>query len=623
MNGRDAAAAGVLGGHLGPQLETTPAAGSEAFANDLIARADAVAANRLKLFDLDECSLGEEVRWNFEHKAQRSTPMGFADAIDYRDYNLTGDCKFVWELNRHHQFVVLGRAYRVTGDLTYARAAARLLESWLDQCPFGMGMNWRSPLELGIRIINWVWFLELIRPSGVITEELGGRLLQAAYRHLFEISRKYSRFSSANNHLIGEAAGVFIGSSYFSHLKGAGRWRAQSHAILETEILRQTYSDGGTREQAIGYHLFVLQFFLFCGLAARNTGWRFGGDYWHRMEKMFEFIALLREGGSSLPMFGDCDDGYVLDLGGGEDIVRSYLTVGAILFDRADFKAQAGGFSEPAFWLFGGEGRRCFDRIGADEVPAAIGPHALPESGYYVLQRGHRDQPDRISVVFDCGDLGFGSIAAHGHADALSLTLRAFGVDVLVDPGTYDYFMYGPWRSYFRSTRAHNTIVIDDQDQSQMLGPFLWGRRARARCVEWQPSPQGGEVLGEHDGYTGLDDPVIHRRRVMLDARESVIVVEDEIAAAGRHVVELNWHLAEHCEAEARGSHEFIVDCGPGVVTVVLDPRMAVSAVRGSEEPIRGWVSRGYHRKTPSTTLTGRCESEGTVTFRTRVLIGS
>jgi len=484
-------------------------------------------------------------------------------------------------------------------------------------------MNWRSPLELGIRIINWVWCLELIRPSGAISEELEGGLLQAAHRHLWEICRKYSRFSSANNHLIGEAAGVFIGSSYFSQLKGAGHWQAQSRAILEREILRQTYPDGGTREQAIGYHLFVLQFFLFCGLMSRNTGQSFCDDYWRRLEKMFEFIALLGEGGASLPMFGDCDDGYVLDLGGGEDIVRSYLTVGAILFDRADFKAGAGGFSEPAFWLFGEEGRDRFDRIGADNVPAAIEPHAFPESGYYVLQHGHRDQPDRISLVFDCGDLGFESIAAHGHADALSLTLRAFGVDVLVDPGTYDYFTYAPWRDYFRSTRAHNTIVIDGQDQSQMVGPFLWGRKARARCVEWQTSPQGGLVLGEHDGYARLDDPVIHRRRVTLDDQEPLIVVEDEIVADGRHVVESYWHLAEHCRAQARGSHEFIVDCGPGVVTIVLDPRLTVSAVRGSEEPILGWVSRAYHRKTSSTTLTGRCESTGTITLRTKMLIGS
>ena len=94
-------------------------------------------------------------------------------------------------------------------------------------------------------------------------------------------------------------------------------------------------------------------------------------------------------------------------------------------------------------------------------------------------------------MVFDCGELGFKAIAAHGHADALSFTLRAFGSDVFVDPGTYDYFSYSAWRAYFRSTSAHNTLAVDGRDQSVMLGPFLWGARAQARCIAWEPGIQG------------------------------------------------------------------------------------------------------------------------------------
>jgi hypothetical protein len=590
------------------------------FASGVLTQANAVAENRLSLFDLRDFHLGHEVRWNYEYKAGKRTPMGFAGAIDYRDYRVTGDCKFVWELNRHHQLVVLGRAYRATGEVRYAEAAVRLLTSWLDQCPYGEGMNWRSPLELGVRLINWVWALELIRPSGLMGEKLEDRLLESAYRHLWHISRRYSRHSSANNHLIGEAAGVFIGSSYFSQLKDSRRWRDESQEILEREILKQTYSDGGTREQAFGYHLFVLQFFVLCGLMARTMERDFSEAYWRRLEQMFEFVAFLTDGGP-LPMVGDCDDGYVLDLGGRDDIVHSYMTVGAILFDRADFKARASGFGELAFWLFGPAGRECYERIGAGEVPAAIRPYAFSESGYYLIQRGHRDSVDRISVVFDCGDLGFGAIAAHGHADALSITLRALGSDVLVDPGTYDYFTYEPWRMYFRSTRAHNTVVIDGQDQSEMLGPFLWGEKARARCTRWRSSAEGGEVVGEHDGYRRLSDPVVHRRRVAMEDDEPLIVVEDEIIAEGRHTIELNWHLAEHCRAAARGAHEWAIDCGAGAVMMELDPRLTVTTAHGSEEPIRGWISRGYHQKSPATCITGTCEHKGMLSLRTRMRI--
>src|SRR5262249_12423173 len=151
---------------------------------------------------------------------------------------------------------------------------------------------------------------------------------------------------------------------------------------------------------------------------------------------------------------------------------------------------------------------------------------ALPESGHYLLQVGHRGRGDLVSVVFDCGDLGFKSIAAHGHADALSFTLRAFGSALFVDPGTYYYFTYPDCRSYLRSTKAHTTVAVEGLDQSVMLGPFLWGARAQARCVAWEPRKQGGKVIGEHDGYTRLTDPVLHRRTLELDGHSRILSIQ-------------------------------------------------------------------------------------------------
>src|SRR5262249_51763579 len=144
----------------------------------LITKADSIAENRLSFFDLKDRDLGHPIRWNYEHAADRPTPMSFAPQIDYRDFDATGDCKLVWEPNRHHQLVALGRAYRATADQRYAEAAAEQLRSWMDQCPYPFGMNWRSPLELGIRLINWVWTVALIRPSGAVTAEFELRLMQ-------------------------------------------------------------------------------------------------------------------------------------------------------------------------------------------------------------------------------------------------------------------------------------------------------------------------------------------------------------------------------------------------------------------------------------------------------------
>jgi len=587
----------------------------------LLERAEKIAQHRLTFFDLKEQYLGDPIRWNRDHKRGRDAPMIFSPALDYRNVNEAGDCKFVWEPNRHHQLVVLGRAYRAGGDVRFAHAAARQLDSWLRQNPFGLGMNWRSGLELGIRLINWVWAVDLIRESEAIGDELYQRLLDSVSRHIWEIDRKYSRGSSVGNHLVGEAAGVFVATSYFRDLKHASVWRDRSWEVLNEQIIHQTYPDGGLREQTTGYHFFVLQFFVAAGVVACATGREFPESYWSRLEKMFEFLAALSEGGDGPPAFGDGDDGYVLDLGQDPHSVREWLAVGAALFGRSDFKALAGRDAESVEWLLGKPGHERLTAV-PDPQNRAVASRALKDSGYYLLQYGPSGSADRVSVVFDCGPLGLEPLAGHGHADVLSFTVRAFGKDVLVDPGTYDYFSCPKWREYFRSTRAHNTVVVDGRDQSEMLGLFLWGRKANARCLRWEPSDVGGKVTGEHTGYACLGDPVIHRRTLELDGRERVLVVRDEIMARGKHEVAAFFHFAECCTVKPAGENHYLVDIGPGTAAIELDRRLQVKSFRGSEDPICGWISRGYHQKEPATSLVGCCTCRGDATLVSRIHIG-
>jgi hypothetical protein len=312
----------------------------------------------------------------------------------------------------------------------------------------------------------------------------------------------------------------------------------------------------------------------------------------------------------------------VLNLGETHGDCQGPLSVGAILFGRADLKAWAQGCAESARWLLGATAPARLEKISAAVTETSLSSRAFSDSGYYLLQCGQRGTPNSVSVLFDCGELGFGALAAHGHADALSFTLRAFGSDVFVDPGTYDYFTFPAWRTYFRSTRAHNTVVVDDVDQSVMLGPFLWGSRAQARCVAWEPQVQGGRVIGEHDGYTRLSDPVVHRRTLSLCSQVSEVIIQDDIIAEGRHEVALYFHLAEDCLVSESRPNCYKISIGGGVVTLELDAQLSTERLMASETPIGGWVSRGYHKKTPTSTIIGRGVSLGKTTYVCRITIG-
>lgn len=611
----------IPGTHLNRQNESSRNVYGQIGQRDkLVTLADRILRNKLGFFDLETVDYGQEISWNYEPKAKIKTPIGFAANIDYRDYKETGDCKFVWEPNRHAHLVTLGRAWQETGNRLYAEAVVTQIQSWIAQCPYGCGMNWRSPLELAIRLINWVWAIELIRSSGVVTQEFSRTLASVVYRHLWDITRNYSRYSSANNHLIGEAAGVLIGSAYFKNLKNASRWFARSQRILSQEIINQTHADGGNREQAFGYHLFVLEFFLLAGLAARRRGHDFPESYWQRLEKMFEFIAAMLEGGDALPMFGDADDGYTLELGAGDRPDRGLLAIGAVLFQRPDFKAVTGPNLEPLYWMLGPDAVDEFEKLTAP-TKNNLESKSFPETGYYLIQTGRNDSQERISLCFDCGELGMGSIAAHGHADALSFVLRIGGTDLLVDPGTYDYFTYPEWRSCFRGTQSHNTVTIDDKNQSEMLGSFLWGQKAQTRCVRWEPGIDGGTIIGEHNGYTSLSEPVMHSRSVTVRGQHQSISVSDFLKGRGSHTASIAWHFAEHWHLQPLRKNQFVATNHSRKVLIECDPRLSTTLYYGSDNPPYGWVSRGYHKKVPAFALVGKCEWTEKCEIVTRIAV--
>ena len=589
-------------------LHTGPLESSSPLLRPLLTAADDIVAHRFSFLNLDRVDLGAVPDWNRDYETGWPTPRGYAGAIDYRDVRIAGDVKLVWEPSRHLQLGVLGRAFRATGNTAYADAGLRQIESWIDQCPFGTGMQWRSPLELAIRAINWTWFLAWVAPSGRLADDTLARVLHVLDAHIHDITRKYSRGSSANNHRIGEAAGVFVTCACLPLTRARER-AASSLQILEEEILAQNCPDGGNREQAFGYHLFVLQFLLIAGYTARSTGYALSGAYLDRLRAMIDFVDAMTEAGAA-PMYGDADDGYVIDLGDRASGGREWLGVGDCLLGRAP---REGG--EPVSWLF--------PHVPITATPGRpLHPRAFADSGIYLLQWGGTAGPDAVRLTFDCGPLGFGPLAAHGHADALAFTLRAFGDDIFVDPGTYDYFRYPDWREYFRSTRAHNTVMIDDADQSRMLGPFMWGARAQARCTEWSADGRTARVSGEHDGYRQLSDPVTHQRSVAMNADQRRFMIRDRLTMAGSHRVSLLFHLGERVRADHTGAGRVEITAPGGTLELLLDPRLEVRMLRGSHHPRGGWVSRGYHSLSPSTTLVASLQTTGPLDVESQIVLG-
>ena len=590
-----------------------------------LAAADRVAEGWLDVFALRGLDLGTPPRWNRDPKTGIEAPLRFGKTLDYRDANLVGDIKYLWEPNRHLQLVTLAQAWSLSQEPKYLEALREQLESWFLACPFPYGANWSSALEPAIRLINWAVAWQLLGFSQVKIRrekseaEFEKRWLASIYQHLSFIRGWYSRHSSANNHLIGEAAAVYLACATWPYWPQSKAWQAEARAILEREALAQNGPDGVNREQAVSYQQFVLDFLLLCLLAGKANGDRFSPGFESRIEAMLDYLASIMDCGGNVPMIGDADDGYVLRLSKDIDPYRSLLATGSVIFQRGDFKTKAGSLDDKTRWLLGQAAESQFAALDAEKT--GLPPRQqFPEGGYYILGCEF-ETPGEIRIVADAGPLGYQKIAAHGHADALAFTLSAGGRELLVDPGTYAYHTQPRWRAYFRGTAAHNTVRIDGLDQSEPGGNFMWLRKARAGCSLWLSSAQKDSFEGWHDGYLRLEDPVKHRRLIELDKRARTVLVEDTLEMEEEHHVELLFHCSEHCTVSPDGAG-FVLAHEEASARIVLPQAGSAAVYEGSLSPIFGWVSRGFDRRKPAPTIVWAARLVGRTVLRTIIEVG-
>lgn len=491
-----------------------------------------------------------------------------------------GDIKHLWELNRHLHLVRLAQAALINQDPVYLRTLGAQLRGWLDQCPPLVGRNWTSSLELGIRLINWSLLWQLLGgdASALFAGAAGQRLradwLHSIHAHCACIERHLSRHSSANNHLIGELAGLLAGATIWPCWPAAKRWRDLAVTELEQEALLQFSPDGVNREQAFAYHVFSAEFLLIAGLC--NP---FSPAYWQVLQRALRFLRSVRDIGGNVPMVGDADDGAVFCLGpDGEDRVAQLLNPSAgMRWLLHAFAASLPDLGQGRAWAF-------------------------PDGGY-LLFGARFGEPNEILGMVDCGPLGYRGIAAHGHADALAITLSVAGEPCLVDPGTYSYWQEQKWRDYFRGTQAHNTVRVDGVDQSVSGGRFMWTRKAAAAIEKMPQSPGQFDFRGSHDGYLRLPDPVRHTRSVRFDATTATLVVRDALAAKKTHRLEQFWHFAPGLALALGGGGLRVRGKAFEMRLQATGSNLALELVRGCDNPPLGWYSRSYEHREPCDVL--------------------
>ena len=421
--------------------------------------------------------------------------------LNYKGRDDIGDARINWQLNRHHQFPILAKNYYLTKEKKYLDELVQLFDSWNFENPFLFGISWTSPMEISIRCINWIltyFFIYKVSNNCNILRNLKTGIENMANY----VNKHISNYSSANNHTVVELSCVLLTAV----LTNDDDLIDKVFSYLTRELKRQNYPDGVNKEQSLHYQAFFLEAICLSGKILRDKGYdisRWKND----VSNLGKYIIDCLDKFGQAIEFGDNDEGYIIRLGKETNYYKYVVNFCNKVFDTP-YSLE---YSSETLAILLGQKEFAhnyeYNRVSS-----------YKDGGVTLL----RNNGNSLLIGIDHGPLGLEPIAAHGHADALSFQILLDGKHFLIDPGTYIYHINRSKRDYYRSTINHNTVCINNSNQSRIEGPFLWGKKANTKLVSIDVANKQVSLVAQHDGY----DKTVSREFVFND---DVLIIYDEI----------------------------------------------------------------------------------------------
>ena len=555
-----------------PSAESAPAILREALQGDVRDILD----GRWKAFAHLELKVDDPPLWQADYLAGKDLETEEpAFHLDHRRLPEGADIKLIWELSRWYLLVRLAMAAYVLGDARAARKCIEWLEDWTKHNLPYRGWNWTSALEVGMRLVQFTWIDALLnsfagrppplnppaRETAVVhvgslpLKEPGAGLMESKelQERLHALRRqilpahvryawRYRSFgSSANNHLLGELTGLILAIARWPELAHWAGSLAGLRKLWEREVLAQFAGDGGHREQALNYHLFSWEFCWQAQAALEQVDRPISSQVEERLRNAANFFVNVQGDGEAWD-YGDSDNAFVtpffLD---GKNAAAEW---------RDWFRYPA---SSPAIHYWWGQIKSGgLQAPGPRFAPVANGAgvragwQIYSESGFAI------SRSENWTLRWDVSPLGYLSTAAHGHLDALHLSIWFREVAIVIDPGTGAYYVDRGLRTYLASWQAHNGPHPVGSDFPERLGPFLWS----AHHSDPDLKPGADTSLS---GEVSLPSGLLKRTLIPL-SRDEGWQVDDAFhprAAAGGDEFCVRWQFAPGARLDKLAERKF------------------------------------------------------------------
>jgi uncharacterized heparinase superfamily protein len=412
---------------------------------------------------------------------QKKTSLLNEDTFKFlnRSYSLSefgwnGDTNVIsklWRYNQHYfDDLVAVRSYQ--------RKAwhDKLLKRWVNENMIGKGVGW-EPYPVSLRIVNWIkWQLSGNKLSNHCIQSLA---LQATW-----LSKKIE-WHIQGNHLFSNAKALVFVGLFFSN-KETEILLKKGLKIIDEELNEQVLNDGGNFERSPMYHAIFL-------------------------EDIFDLINISKTYPNIIK----------------ESQINKWIKIADNMLRWLNTMIHPDGniafFNDSAFEIASNfkELKKYAQRLGIHYSDIQFNEIThLADSGYIRLK--YKD----LFGLIDVAPIGPDYLPGHAHADTLSFEISLFGQRIIVNSGTSEYKV-SSIRKYERSTKAHNTVVVNDKNSSEVWSSFRVAKRAYPLDLKIKNSNNYKSIYCTHDGYKRLKGKPIHKRS--WEFFESSLIIKDHL----------------------------------------------------------------------------------------------
>lgn len=498
----------------------------------LLSEADEIVAGKVRLFGALPTPLdfsnSEPLRSWTEYRIGNSTVSAVEPYID--------DIKFTWEAARFGWAYTLARAYYLSGNERYPRTFWNYADEFLIHNPPYLGPNWISAQEVALRLIAFVFALQVFYYAEATTPDLRIRMIRSIAEHAARIpaTMSYARAQN-NNHLLCEAAGLITASIFLTNHPGANRWFSTGVRSFNSGLKSQIAQNGTYVQHSTNYHRLLLQIALWVhsleinrsSESKNNSAPFITADNRFRLAEATRWLLTLIDFESGCtPNLGPNDGAYILPLSVCAFVDYRPVVQAAAQSFLNQLPFPGGLWDEMNLWLnpassHNGSRHRKLKPGKPSAQPGESPPHVIHNTtngSWAYLRIAHfTDRP--------------------GHADQLHLDLWWRGLNIAQDPGSYLYNAAPPWDNALSHTGVHNTLIVNNSDQMNRAGRFLYLDWAQSHLLDrdWGRENTWERLVAQHIGYNRLG--VSHRRSVsalkngdwMID--DQLLIIDERTAA--------------------------------------------------------------------------------------------